>query len=245
MSALAQSEVSNRLLRALSPQVFERLRPHLQTVDLPVRHVLVEVDTPSTHVWFIEHGLASTVAHNDDTQNIEVGHVGPEGMVGIHVLMKTETSPNRTFMQVGGAGISVPVEHFDHVIEHEASGRHLLLRYVHTQQLQLSHTALANGRYKMHERLARWLLMCHDRIDGDHLPLTHDFLSIMLGVRRSGVTNELHVLEGIHAIRATRGDVHILDRAKLLEIAGASYGRPEREYHRLISSQSDTLNHTA
>ena len=79
----------------------------------------------------------------------------------------------------------------------------------------------------------------------DHLPLTHDFLSIMLGVRRSGVTNELHVLEGIHAIKARRSGIHVVDRAKLLEIAGASYGRPEQEYRRLISSKHDDTNHTA
>jgi hypothetical protein len=86
----------------------------------------------------------------------------------------------------------------------------------------------------MQERLARWLLMCHDRIDRVDLPLTHEFLALMLGVRRSGVTNELHILEGIHAIKATRGNVKILNREKLEEIAGGCYGLPEAEYERLI-----------
>jgi hypothetical protein len=86
----------------------------------------------------------------------------------------------------------------------------------------------------MPERLARWLLMCHDRLQTDDLPLTHEFLSIMLGVRRSGVTNEIHILEGIHAIKATRGNIRIVDRQKLEDVAGGSYGIPEDEYEQYI-----------
>lgn len=235
MSTVYQSNISNRLLKAFSLQAFERLQPYLQMVDLPLRHVLVEAHEPSTHVCFLEHGLASVVATNDDDENIEVGHIGREGMSAIHVLLKVDKSPNTTFMQVAGAAITVPVEHLNNIITEEAGERDLLLRYTHTLNLQTSHSALANGRYKMHERLSRWLLMCHDRIDGDDLPLTHEFLSVMLGVRRSGVTNELHVLEGVHAIKTTRGHVHIINRRKLEEIAGPSYGLPEREYDRLIS----------
>ena len=82
--------------------------------------------------------------------------------------------------------------------------------------------------------LARWLLMCHDRLQDNNLPLTHEFLALMLGVRRSGVTNEIHVIEGVHAIKATRGNIKILDRAKLEDMAGGSYGIPEREYERHI-----------
>jgi hypothetical protein len=89
----------------------------------------------------------------------------------------------------------------------------------------------------MHERLARWLLMCHDRLDGEDLALTHEFLSLMLGVRRSGVTDQLHILEGRHAIKATRGNIRITDREKLEDIAGGCYGAPEAEYGRLIESQ--------
>jgi CRP-like cAMP-binding protein len=112
--------------------------------------------------------------------------------------------------------------------------REFFLRYVHTTVLQLAHSALANGRYSMQERLARWLLMCHDRLDGDNLAVTHDFLSLMLGVRRSGVTDNLHILEGRQAIRATRGNVRVLNRDMLIDIAGGCYGVPEREYEKLL-----------
>ena len=110
----------------------------------------------------------------------------------------------------------------------------LFLNYVHCCDIQLAQSALANGRYNMHERLARWLLMCHDRLAGHDLPRTHEFLALMLGVRRSGVTNELHVIEGLRAIRSTRANVRILNRERLEEIAGGSYGVPEKEYERLI-----------
>jgi CRP-like cAMP-binding protein len=110
----------------------------------------------------------------------------------------------------------------------------LLCSITYCAELQLAHSALANARYNIPERLARWLLMSHDRLEGNDLPLTHEFLALMLGVRRSGVTGELHVLEGSHAIRATRGNVHIRDRSKLEDIAGGCYGLPEREYERLL-----------
>jgi CRP-like cAMP-binding protein len=229
MPQINQAQVRNRLLRALSEDSFAALLPHMEAVDLPLRHVLVEAGEPTAHVCFIESGLASVVASNKENEDIELGHIGREGMSGTHVLLKTLVTPNRTFMQVAGSGIQVPIEALDTALEEHPGSRDLLLRYVHTTEIQLAHSALANGRYTMHERMARWLLMCHDRLDGDHLPLTHEFLSLMLGVRRSGVTNEIHIIEGMHAIKATRGNIQVIDRKKLEEIARDSYGAPEQE----------------
>jgi CRP-like cAMP-binding protein len=235
MFQFERSDVKNRLLRALPEDVFGMLRPNMEEVKLPLRHVLVEAGEPTEYVCFLESGLASVVASRGKTEEIEVGHIGREGMSATHILLKTPVTSNRTFVQVAGTGIQLPVDALEDALEHSPASRSLLLRYVHTTEIQLAHSALANGRYTMHERLARWLLMCHDRLDGDHLPLTHEFLSIMLGVRRSGVTNEVHILEGLGAIRATRGDIHVIDREKLEAIAGGSYGAPEREYERVIS----------
>jgi CRP-like cAMP-binding protein len=119
-------------------------------------------------------------------------------------------------------------------MEASPSLKALLLRWVQVLMIQTAQSALANGRYTIQERLARWLLMCHDRLDGDDLPLTHEFLSLMLGVRRSGVTEALHVLEGVKIVRTSRGRIHILDREKLEEIAGDCYGLSEAEYAKLI-----------
>jgi CRP-like cAMP-binding protein len=239
MSTLNQSEVRNRLLQTISPQAYALLAPHFMLADLPLRHVLVKADTPTVHVCFVEEGLASVVATSGDKELIEVGHIGCEGMTGFHVLHKTLKTPNETFMQVAGSGIKIPVQHFDSALDQHPATRDFFLRYVQTLDTQLAQTALANGRYGMHQRLARWLLMCHDRLGVEQLPLTHEFLSVMLGVRRSGVTEQLHVIEGLHAIKATRGKIRVLSRSKLEEIAGGCYGIPEREYERLVGAESE------
>jgi CRP-like cAMP-binding protein len=234
MSSFSQSSVENRLLKAMDAKAFELLRPAMEAIDLPVKHALTETNLPNSHVYFIEGGLASMVATSTDDEAVEVGHIGREGLGGYHVLLMTDRTPHKTFMQVAGSGISVPVQDFMQAVDNHKPLRDLLLRYVHSADVQLAHSALANGRYSMQERLARWLLMCQDRLDRSDLPLTHEFLSLMLGVRRSGVTNELHILEGVHAIKATRGNVRVHNREKLEEIAGGCYGLPEAEYERLI-----------
>lgn len=234
MAQFDQSGVRNLLLKALPSQAFDFLQPSMEAIDLPIKFDVVVSDVPTTHVCFIESGLASVVATSSDDEAIEVGHIGPEGMAGTHVLLRTDRTPNKTFMQVAGDGIRVPVAELAEMIATFSAANDLLLNFVHCAELQLSHSALANARYNMHERLARWLLMCHDRMSGDNLPLTHEFLSLMLGVRRSGVTNELHIIEGMRAIKATRANIRVIDREKLEEIAGGSYGLPEREYERLI-----------
>ena len=237
MPTTEQTRVENRLLRALDDQAFEILQPGMERVDLPVRTVLVESNQPTDYVWFMESGLASIVATTTDDESIEVGHIGYEGLCGTHRLLRLETTPNRTFLQIDGSAIRVPVELVYQLTDQHLPSRDLFLHYIHTCELQLAHSALANGRYNMSERLARWLLMCHDRIRDDDMALTHEFLSLMLGVRRSGVTDHLHVLEGMHAIRATRGPIIVRSRAKLEEVAGGCYGAPEREYDRLIGGR--------
>lgn len=234
MSPPLQTMLKNRLLRSLSTAAFELFQDHLEKVVLPIRHVLVEAYEPPQHIYFLESGLASVVASSDDNESIEVGHIGFEGMSAGHMLLQTDSTPTRTFMQVAGEGFRVPVEVFQANVETERSARDLFLRFVYCCELQLAHSALANARYNVNERLARWLLMCHDRLPSGDLPLTHEFLALMVGVRRSGVTNEIHVLEGLKAIRAKRGNIRILDRSRLLEIASGSYGTPEAEYDRLI-----------
>jgi CRP-like cAMP-binding protein len=234
LDALSKTALKNRLLASLPQEAIEALRPHMTTVDLPLRHTLVEPDVFIDSVCFIESGLGSVIASSSDDEHVEVGHVGRDGVTGYHVALLTETTPHKTFMQIAGTGTSIQTEKLFQVFETAPVVRDMFLRYAHTCEVQLAHSALASARYNMHERLARWLLMCHDRIDGDDLPLTHEFLSLMLGVRRSGVTNEIHIIEGLHAIKATRGNIRVLDRGKLEEIAGGCYGLPEKEYERLI-----------
>ncbi len=237
MNGLRQDSVRNRLLQHMEPSDFELLQPYLEKVTLNLRDVLIEEGRAIEHVWFMEEGLGSVIAVGQDNEQVEVAHVGPEGMAGKTVVLGVDHSTNRTLMQVAGIGLRLPASRLREALNQSPTLRSFLLRYVHVALTQLSQTALANGRYNLQERLARWLLMCNDRLHTDDMALTHEFLSLMLGVRRSGVTEAIHLLEGIHVIKATRGQVRIVNRARLLEIAGGCYGLPEAEYDRLIGNQ--------
>ncbi|MBB3965389.1 Crp/Fnr family transcriptional regulator [Rhizobium metallidurans] len=234
MAGFEMTDIRNRILRALPENSLSALIPHLKAVELPSRKVLVQINERPLHAYFIESGLASMIAMSTDGESVEVGHIGFEGMSAAHIVLGADTTPNRTFMQVAGYGYALPINRLRQAADGDALLLELLLRYNHYAALQLANSALANARYSINERLSRWLLMVHDRLRRDDLPLTHEFLALMLGVRRSGITNELHILEGIHAIRATRGNVRILSREKLEAIAAGSYGTPEQIYEDLF-----------
>jgi CRP-like cAMP-binding protein len=134
-------------------------------------------------------------------------------------------------MQCAGPALRIGVDELRTVMDESRPVRELLLKYAHVFLIQVAATALADGRYDIEQRLARWILMSQDRI-GEELPLTHDFLALMLGVRRSSVTDALHRLEGTLAIKAERSLISVRDRDTLKAIAGPSYGMPEQEYER-------------
>jgi CRP-like cAMP-binding protein len=233
----AQASFSrNRLLSIMEPGDFERLRPHLERVTLNTKDVLEEANEPVRHVYFLEPCVASVVAITAEGEQMEVGLFGPEGMSGIVVIHGADRSPMQTFIQVAGPALRMPADELRSALDESPTLRSLLMRYAQAYAVQVAFTALANGRYTIEERLARWLLMCHDRVDGNTIALTHEFLALMLGVRRAGVTTALQILEGAHIIKASRGRIEIVDRAELLESAGDSYGLPEAEYERLVAS---------
>ncbi len=238
MPDLPQSSVRNRLLAGLSREDFHLLQPHLEPVTLDRGDVLVTPDEPIEHVTFIEAGVTSVVAHTEGGRRIEIGLTGWDGLAGTPVLLGVDRTPHETFMQVAGSGLRIGADVLKQALQHSPSLHDLLLRYVQVFTIQTSHTALSNGSHKIEERLARWLLMCHDRLDGDDLPLTHEFIAIMLAVRRAGATEALNILEQRGVIRARRGNIVVLDRAGLEAAAGDSYGVPEAEYRRLIGPLS-------
>ena len=231
---LDQATVSNRLLSYLSPADFALLAPSLELIDLDRDYVLVIPNRPIEHVFFIESGMVSVVAEKADGRCIEVGVYGRDGMGATTVLLGSDRSPHHQYMQIGGTGYRLTTADFLKAVDRSASLRTMMLRYVHVFMTQTAQSALVNGSSIIEERLARWVLMCQDRLDSMEFPITHDFLSMMLGVRRSSVTDAIHLLEGDALIKATRGNIQILDRARLERAAGASYGVPEAEYRRVI-----------
>jgi len=229
VAQLQQSEIRNRLLSSLSPEDFELAQPHLEPVTFELRDHLFWAEKAITHVTFPESGIASIVADTAEGR-FEVGMVGSEGLVGIPIVLGVDRSPHTCMVQGAGEAFRVGAAELQAAMDASGTLRGLLLRFVHTFIVQVSQTAYANAGYSVDERLARWLLMTHDRLEGDDMPLTHEFLSIMLGTRRPGVTLAVQVLEGIGAIRATRGRITMRDRGKLEQIAGHSYGYAEKEY---------------
>ncbi len=231
-----QSTTKNLLLGALAPADYALLQPHLQRSELEVRQPIFEPNMPMERVHFPEGGVISIISVQEPNEQVEIGLYGYEGMSGASVVLGAGQSPHRSMVQVNGTtSLHIASERLLEACGQSHSLHLTLLRYVQSLTVQAALTATANAHYELPERLARWLLMCHDRMESDQLELTHDFMSMMLAVRRSGVTVTLHTLEGTGSIRAQRGLVTIRNRARLEEIAGDSYGEAEKEYRRLVA----------
>jgi CRP-like cAMP-binding protein len=235
MSLPGSAFSSNLLLSAMEPDDLGLLSSHLTPVKLSPRQSLCVADQPIEHVYFLEDGIASIVSNLPETGPTEIGIFGREGMSGTAILLGSDRSPHETYMQVDGtSALRIETERLRTAAGQSRSLQSLLLRFVQSQLVQTSHSAVSNAHHRIEARLARWLLMCHDRIDGDDIAITHEFMSMMIAAQRTGVTITLHMLEGAGMIRSKRGRVTIIDRERLEDLAGDAYGKPEAEYRRLI-----------
>lgn len=236
MPTTDQSAVRNRLLRTMSPEDFALLAPDLVPCKAPRGTMLFRKDQPIETVWFIDSGIASIITVSAEGQRVESGLFGRDGFAPVALALGSDRTANDCLIQLPDDCFRIDAAALQAAFEGSRTLHVLLLRFAHALAMQTSYTALSNAIHPIEERLARWLLMCHDRIDGDDMPITHDFLSIMLAVRRPSVTTSLHVLEGNGFIRAERGCVIMRDRAALEAFAADGYGAPEREYERLIGT---------
>jgi CRP-like cAMP-binding protein len=230
----SQETFQNGLLRSLSGPDFALVLPGLTSVDLPVRFRLERHNHIIDNVYFFRSGLASMVTNAGSDHTIEVGMIGREGMSGLSLLLASDTAMCETFMQSPGDGWRMSSADLRSAMTKSSTLQRILIRFAHVMLSQTTYTALANGRYRLEERLARWLLMAHDRAEDATLSLTHEFLSVMLGVRRPGVTVALKMLGERGIIEAARGSVEIKDRPALEDMANGCYGAPEADYRRLI-----------
>jgi len=224
----------NRLLASLSPDDLAVLAADLEPVPLKLRLQLELPDKPIEHVYFIEDGFASVVAVHAHVKRVEVGVIGCEGMSGTAVVLANDRSPHATYMQVAGRGHRIPADRLRDAMAASRPLHDLMLRYVQCFMVQTAHAAMANACATLDERLARWILMAHDRVGHETLPLTHELLSLMLGVRRPGVTEALDGFESRGLVQLGRGRIAVIDRRGIEEIGGRYYGTAEAEYRRLI-----------
>ena len=234
MAATGRAPKGNRLLQALSKQDRDLLASHLSQGSFKVRDSFERPNKRIEWVYFPETGIASVVAEHPDGRRIEIGIIGCEGMTGSAVVLGGDRSPHASYIQVAGDGYCLPVADLRRVLAQSPSLRGVFLKYVQVFMVQTAHTAIANARATLVERLARWLLMAHDRVTGNVLNLTHEFLSLMMAVRRAGVTEALQALENRALIECGWRQITVLDRKGIEKIAGHFYGTPEAEYRRLM-----------
>jgi CRP-like cAMP-binding protein len=224
----------NRLLAALSQADLALLQPHLRSVPMAVFKEMERPNRRIETVFFMEAGIASVVAVQPDETRAEVGLIGREGMSGIAVVLGGDQSPHSTYIQVAGEGQGISANELRKAMDTSVTMRNLFLKFVQVFMVQTAHTAIANARAHIDQRLARWILMAHDRIGTQTVVLTHEFLSLMLGVRRAGVTEALQSLKRRKLIDTGRNKIVLRDRKGIERIARGSYGVPEKEYRRLI-----------
>jgi CRP-like cAMP-binding protein len=218
---------SNLILANLSSADFALLEPHLEAADLPARKVLETRGRRISTIYFPEAGFASVVA-NDGRLPIEVGLIGREGMSGLSAILGGERTTNDIYMQSAGNGHCVRAKALRGAVDESRTLHWSLLRFVNAFLNQVTRSAVANGRNKIEERLARWILMADDRLDVDELPLTQEFLAIMLGVQRPGITVALQALESRGVVARRRGKIVIADRRALEELSNGAYSKIEK-----------------
>ena len=228
----------NRLLAALPASTLEKLQPDLERVDLPWKRVLFDVNAPIEHVYFMESGVASVLGVMKDGSAIEVATVGNEGLVGLPIVLGADSMPCQAFMQIAGTALRIRSNALRSALQTHPPLRDILGRYTQALFTLVAQGAACNRVHSMGERCARWLLMTHDRVDGDEFELTQAFLALMLGVRRATVNAVGQQLQDQGLIRYVRGRVTIVDRKRLEEASCECYEIVRSEFARLIEGQT-------
>jgi CRP-like cAMP-binding protein len=236
MPVSKSSEYKNLLLAALPPDELERLSRHFTPVALPRRTQLELPNKKIRQIYFMETGITSIVAAHAAEHQVEVGIIGREGMTGLAVVLHNDRFPYSSYIQVDGSAQRVEADVVREAMERSPECRRVFLGSAQTFLIQVAETAVANAKATISERLARWLLMVQDRVGGKEIHLTHEFLSLMMGARRPGVTDAIQGLKRDGLIATRRGTIEVMDRAGLEERASHYYGVPEKELTKALSA---------
>lgn len=228
----------NQILASLSPEVFNRLAPHLTQVTLAQGEVVHRPGDPLSHLYFPIDCLFSVTLTMQDGATAEVGMVGSREVLGINALMgNSETTQTTYVVQVAGSTMKISAQIMREEFNRNGELHHVILRYTQAFLAQVSQTAACNSLHVLEQRLARWLLETQERVDSDELHLTQEFIAIMLGVRRAGVTLAAQKLQERGLIRYRRGHVQILDQAGLEASACECFRAIKKEYDRLLGEK--------
>jgi CRP-like cAMP-binding protein len=220
---LTGNPVKNAILLSIPDKEFTLLRPHLEPVDMPTHRILHEAGERIQFAYFLNDGLASLVVLTRDGRSVEIAIVGREGLVGTPLAVGLHRGPYRAIMQIPGNGLRVKSALLEDCLPNTPELRLVLNRYILVQGLQVAQIAACNRLHEIEQRLARWLLMCQDRMDSELLPVTHDFLAQMLGTGRPSVSLASGLLQRAGVIENQRGTVKILNRKSLEDSACECY----------------------
>ena len=238
-----QDDVGNRLLRALSSADYALLQRHLTRVSFEVGDEIASAGETIDEVRFPEAGIAGILDSAEAGRRLAIGLVGSEGMLGWPVLLGETRWPHDVAMRAeAGTAIRIDTAALLATAERSATLLQTLLRFTHVFGLQVGQSVCSALIHPVDRRMARWILLYHDRVRGDEICMTHEEFRLMLGVRRSSVTDALHRLEAERAVRGLRGRVLVRDRARLIELASETYGKPEQAYLRLIEGRVDGVD---
>jgi len=233
----AQNSIQNRLLAALPTEEYQRLTPYLENVTLAEGKVIYQPYAPIEYVYFPQQAIVSLVSIMDDGTTVEVGLVGDDGMVGLPVILGGETTITQAFVQVAGCGMKMKADRLSSEFDRGGRLQRLLLRYTQALLTQASQRVACNRLHTIEARLASWLLTVQDRMHSDQFHLTQEFISQMLGTRRSSVTVAAGTLSKAGIISYSRGNITVLDRQRLEAIACECYHVIHSEYERLVGAR--------
>jgi CRP-like cAMP-binding protein len=229
--------VANKILNSLPEGEYNLIRPNLEFVQLGSYHILHEPGAKIEFAYFLNEGLASLVVLTSDGRSVEVAIVGHEGMVGTPLAVGLHRGPYRAIMQIPGTAVRIKSDTLEERLPATPEMRLVLNRYVLVQGLQIAQIAACNRLHEIEQRLARWLLMCQDRVDSEFLPVTHEFLAQMLGTGRPSVSLAAGILQRAGTIENLRGTVRILNR-KELEAAACECYRAIQHFNHSLTRQA-------
>jgi CRP-like cAMP-binding protein len=235
--------LQNRLLEMMPSSDLVQLRPHLHEVRLSYRMPLFEAHEPIREVYFPISGVASLVNIMADGFATEVGTIGNEGVVGVPIVLGDMVGPTNVYVQVPGVGLRLKANILKDLLERSTASRTLMLHYVHVFFNQVAQSAACNTAHKVEQRCCRWLLMTHDRMQSDKFPLTQEFLAMMLGVKRTTVSEVAQKLRALNLVQYGRGHATILDRAGLERHSCECYSVSKREFDRLLGPAKGLVQH--
>jgi CRP-like cAMP-binding protein len=231
---LKDTNPKNRLLAALPPHEFGRIRPALQEISFSLGQVVYEFGGHLDYVYFPTTAIVSLLYTMENGATAEMGLTGNDGVVGIALFMGGGTMPNRAVIQSSGGALRMTAKVLQDEFARGGKFQGLLLRYTQALITQISQTAVCNRLHSVEQQLCRWLLLSHDRVPADELVMTQELIGDMLGVRREGVTLAAGRLQTEGAISYVRGHITILDRAKLEQSVCECYKVVRDEFERLL-----------